>query len=114
MREVWLLLLVLLLAGCATPEERISHALRPAIEQLPQVIRAIQEGRVSPPTGPTRRPAGTSGEELPLTVVVNFNIDLADFWGFWRLFAVTTKTDVDVIIVPAPRHQGRNQCPGDS
>ena len=61
MRRLWLFLLVLLLAGCATPEERIARALRPAIEQLPGVIRAIQEGSVSPPAGPTTRMSGCGG-----------------------------------------------------
>lgn len=99
MRRLWLFLLVLLLVGSATPEERIARALRPAIEQLPGVIRAIQEGSVSPPAG---------GEPLPLAVVVvNFDIDLGELWGIWRLFAVTTKTDVDIIIVPAPGCHGR-------
>ncbi len=104
MRRLWLFLLVLLLAGCATPEERIARALRPAIEQLPGVIRAIQEGSVSPSAGPTTH---MSGEPLPLVVVVNFDIDLGQLWGIWRLFAVTTKTDVDIILVPAPGRYGR-------
>ncbi len=104
MRRLWLFLLVLFLVGCATPEERIARALRPAIEQLPGVIRAIQEGSVSPPAGPTTR---MSGEPLPLVVVVNFDIDLGQLWGIWRLFAVTTKTDVDIILVPAPGRYGR-------
>ena len=105
MRRLWLFLLVLFLVGCATPEERIARALRPAIEQLPGVIRAIQEGSVSPPAGPTTR---MSGEPLPLAVVVvNFDIDLGELWGIWRLFAVTTKTDVDIILVPAPGRYGR-------
>ncbi len=100
MKRLSLMALLVLLAGCATPGERIAQALRPAIEQLPDVIRAIQESQEGRP------PLGGQGEQPPLTVVVNFNLDLADFWGVWRLFAVTTKTDVDVIIVPAP-HTGR-------
>jgi len=95
MRRLWLFLLVLLLVGCATPEERIARALRPAIEQLPGVIRAIEEG------------SAKEGEPLPLAVVVNFDIDLGELWGIWRLFAVTTKTDVDIILVPAPGRYGR-------
>ena len=102
MKRLSLMALLALLAGCATPEERIAQALRPAIEQLPEVIRAIQESQEGHP------PDGGQGEQPPLTVVVNFNIDLADFWGVWRLFAVTTKTDLDVIIVPAPGRDGRS------
>ena len=97
MRRLCIPVLLVLLAGCATPEERITEALRPAIEQLPEVIRAIQESQEGHP------PDGGQGEQPPLTVVVNFSIDLADFWGLWRLFSVTAKTDLDVIIVPAPR-----------
>jgi len=96
MKRFSLMVLLILLGGCATPEERIAQALRPAIEQLPEVIRAVQASQEGRPH------LGGQGEQPPLTVVVNFNIDLADFWGVWRLFAVTTKTDLDVIIVPAP------------
>ena len=101
MRRLWLFLsygcagLLLSAVGCATPEERVAQALRPAIEQLPAVVRAIQEGSAG------------QGEPVPLAVVVNFDIDLGELWGIWRLCARTTKTDVDIILVPAPSRYGR-------
>ena len=108
MKGLCIPLLVVVAAGCATPEERISQALRPALEQLPEVIGAVQQSQESHP------PYGGRGEQPPLTVVVNLNIDLTDFWGIWRLVAVTAETDVDIIIVPPPVQHGEKPCPDDS
>lgn len=86
-----LALIIAALTGCgALPISNagLAEALEPVIEQLPELIQAA-----TPP----------GQEQGPVTIVVNFDIDLGQLWGVFRLLAVSTKTDVDIIIVPAPR-----------
>ncbi len=85
-----LALIIALFTGCGglpISNQGLAEALEPVIEQLPELIQAAT-------------PPGV--EQGPVTIVVNFDIDLGQLWGVFRLVAVSTKTDVDVIIVPAP------------